>query len=174
MKPIDKRPTSKKPKRNSKLAEQLGKRDAFDLIEEELYLSLIRTVDLLSTSFTELFQQHGLSGPLYNALRIVAGQCKVDSHGVTVGTIASRLVCRNPDTTRLVDRLENLGYVVCVTCPEDARRRMVRITSSGESVIKALHRPMRELHKRQFSQLDEKNQLKLLRTLESIRSHLPS
>lgn len=164
MKPIAKKKTAA-----SNLAKQLGKRDAFDLVEEELFVSLIRTVDIISRGFGDLFQQHKLTSSLYNALRIVAGECRVNEHGITVGMIASRLVCRNPDTTRLVDRLEKLGYVDCVTCPQDARRRMVRITVEGHAVLKALHKPVRELHRRQFSRLDRKTQQRLLELLEQVR-----
>ncbi len=168
MKPIDK----KAPAAASDLAKQLGKRNAFDLIEEELFVSLIRTVDIISRGFSDLFQQHSLTDSLYNALRIVAGECKVNEHGITVGAIASRLVCRSPDTTRLVDRLEKLGYVACVTCPQDARRRMVRITDEGRAVLKVLHKPVRDLHRRQFSQLDKKTQQRLLELLEQLRNSI--
>ncbi|MFO0942979.1 MAG: MarR family transcriptional regulator [Pirellulales bacterium] len=165
MKPIDKKSPAA-----SNLAKQLGKRNAFDLIEEELFISLIRTVDIISRGFGDLFQKYKLTSSLYNALRIVAGECGVNEHGITVGMIASRLVCRNPDTTRLVDRLEKLGYVDCVTCPQDARRRMVRITGEGQSVLKALHKPVREIHRRQFSKLNKKTQQRLLELLEQARS----
>ncbi len=153
----------------SELAKQLGKRNAFDLIEEELFVSLVRTTDLLSRGFVDLFQQYNLSGPLYNALRIVNGESQVSVYGVTVGTIASRMVCRNPDTTRLVDRLEKLGYVKCVTCSEDARRRLVQMTEKGREVLKALHRPVRALHRKQFGSLDVESQQQLLSLLSQLR-----
>ncbi len=34
------------------------------------------------------------------------------------------MVCRQPDTTRLVDRLEALGFVKRTTSESDARKRM--------------------------------------------------
>ena len=150
------------------LAKQLGKRHAFDLVEEELYLSLVRTVDRLSHGYADLFQQFGLSSPLYNALRIVAGQCKSDSNGVSVGAISTMMVCRNPDTTRLVDRLVSLGFVKCVTCPKDARRRLVKVTELGLTVLGKLHRPVRNLHRRHFRTLDQQVQKQLIAWLERV------
>lgn len=156
----------------SPLAKQLGKRHAFDLIEEELFVSMARTFDLISRDFVELFHSFGLSEPLYNALRIVGGESQVSQHGLSVGTIASRMVCRNPDTTRLVDRLEKLGLVQCVTCTQDGRRRLVKITQSGNDLLKALHRPVRAIHRKQFAGLDSKSQQKLLELVEQLRSSL--
>lgn len=162
------------PAEASRLARQIGKRKPFDLLEEELFVSLIRTVDLLSHSGEELMEQFRLTGSLYNALRIVGGESRVNPDGITVGTIASRLVRRNPDTTRLVDRLEKLGYVQSVTCPEDGRRRMVRITAEGARVLQALRRPLRAMHRRQFRSLPRTTLQQMLSTLEEIRNNLES
>ncbi len=64
------KPTASRPLTD--LAEDLGKRQPFDLIEEELYVSMLRATDMMSTQLRVLFEQVSLSCPLYNALRIVA------------------------------------------------------------------------------------------------------
>ncbi len=110
------------------IAEELGKRDPFDLLEEEAFVNLARTADLLKHGFHNLFEPYELSDALYNALRIVGGEQKVSPEGITVGTISQRMVCRQPDTTRLVDRLESLGYVKRTTSESDGRKRMITIT----------------------------------------------
>lgn len=155
---------------HASLAEDIGKRDPFDLLEQEVFINLMRTVDLLSSEFNDLFDTHGLSGPLYNSLRIVAGEQKVSPEGITVGMISQRMVCRQPDTTRLVDRLESLGYVKRVTSDVDGRKRMVTITSKGLDVLSALHRPVRELHRQQFKCLSPAALGKLNKLLDTVRS----
>ncbi len=157
---------------SSTLAQELGKRNPFDLLEEEVFVSLIRTCDLLTHQVPNLFAEHDLTPPLYNALRIVGGEQKVNAHGITVGTISQRLVCRQPDTTRLVDRLEALGYVRRDSCKEDARRRMVRITPRGEEVLKSLHRPVRELHRKQFAHISRESLHQLNHLLQQVRDGL--
>lgn len=159
-------------KRGLTLAEDLGKRDPFDLLEQEVSINLLRTVDLISVDFTELFEQHGLSGPLYNSLRIIAGEQKVSPEGITVGKISQRMVCRQPDTTRLIDRLESLGFVKRVTSDTDARKRMITITAKGTTVLQALHRPVRELHRQHFKCLTPAALEKLNRLLDAVRNHL--
>lgn len=155
-----------------KLAEEIGKRDPFDLLEEEVYVSLMRTVDLLSSRFAELFAKYRLSNPLYNALRIVGGEQKFTGHGVPVGTISQRMVCRQPDTTRLIDRLESLGYVRRETCDVDARRRLVSLTPKGKEVLTALHRPTRDLNRRHFESLTPKALDQLNKLLLAVREGL--
>ncbi len=153
------------------LAEELGKRDPFDQLEQEVFINMVRIIDLLSSDFHALFEQYELSDPLYNALRIVAGEQKVSPAGITVGTISQRMVCRQPDTTRLIDRLEALGYVKREASDADARKRMVTLTRKGGEVISALHRPVRELHRRHFSCLTPAALRRLNQLLDTVRNH---
>ncbi len=168
---MDTKPTNSSV-REQTLAEELGKRQPFDLQEEELYVSMLRTCDRLSSQFQDVFAEHSLSESLYNALRIVAGEQKYTPDGITVGMISQRMVCRQPDTTRLIDRLETLGYVRRDKSEQDARRRMVRMTAKGAETLQALRRPVRELHRRNFHTLSEKDQIQLLRILEKVRHTL--
>ena len=169
---ISKSATKQSARGNVSLAEDLGKRDPFDLLEQEVSINLLRTVDLVGVEFEALFEKHDLSGPLYNVLRIVAGEQKVSPDGITIGTISQRMVCRQPDTTRLIDRLEALGLVKRVTSDVDARKRMVTITGKGSEVLSALHRPVRELHRKQFSCLSPAALLRLNKLLDTVRNHL--
>lgn len=169
----DTKRTSKKTSRGYvSLADDLAKRDPFDLLEEEVFVNLMRTVDRLSSEFTTLFGQHDLSGPLYNALRIIGGEQKVSPDGITIGTISQRMVCRQPDTTRLIDRLESLGYVTRMASDSDARKRMVTITTRGKQLLAELHRPVRDLHRQQFKSLSPAALQRLNKLLDTIRNDL--
>ena len=107
------------------LGDELGKRGSFDSAEQEAYLNLLRTVDELSGEFARLFRAHGVTDPQYNALRILRG------HGtrITMRTIAEEMVTREPDITRLVDRLERAGWAKrerCAHARSDERKRRGR------------------------------------------------
>src|SRR5438270_7092340 len=80
----------------------------FDSPEQEAYLNLWRTYDRLRALEDELFGRHGLTAQQYNALRLLRAE-----HPRPLPTLrlASRLVTRAPDITRLLDRLEQLGLV---------------------------------------------------------------
>src|SRR5580765_6665959 len=71
----------------------------------------------------------------YNVLRILRG-----SHpaGLPSGEIASRMVTRDPDITRLVDRLERRGLVMRLRGREDRRVVQVQITANGLELLRSL------------------------------------
>lgn len=124
------------------LQQELGKKNPFDRPEEEAYLNLVRTAELLRDRMAGLFAEHGLSEPQYNALRIVAAR---GDTGIPSQAIADDMVARDPDMTRLVDRLEQAGFVIRRRCAEDRRRVYVRITPKGRRVIQAIRKPAADL-----------------------------
>ena len=71
-------------------------------IEEAVYLELLRTTDMLSRGVAQLLKSHDLSATQYNVLRILRGA----PDGLLCGEIANRMITRDPDVTRLLDRLE--------------------------------------------------------------------
>src|SRR5207245_6033646 len=80
----------------------------FDSPEQEVFLNLWRTYDRLRTLEDELFSRYDLTPQQYNALRLLRGE-----HPNTMPTLllARRLVSRAPDITRLLDKLEQRGFI---------------------------------------------------------------
>lgn len=116
----------------SALAEEIGKRDAFVLPEEEAMLNVLRTAYRLQAPFDRLFREHGLSAPLYNVLRIVRG---VGGGGAPIGDIGDQMLNPGPDVPRLVDRLEELGLAERRRSDEDRRVVRVRLTPKGRRLL---------------------------------------
>ena len=81
----------------------------FSNLEDEALVALELTADRLQWRFSEMLKPHGLSPTQYNALRILRG---AKDEGRSRSEIAERMVNRDPDITRLVDRLERRGLVV--------------------------------------------------------------
>src|SRR5690348_18404914 len=94
----------------------------FDSPEQEAFLGLWRTYDRLRALEDELFAHYDLTPQQYNALRLLRRD-----HPVPVRTLdlATRLVSRAPDITRLLDKLEQRG-LVARDRPAD-NRRVVRV-----------------------------------------------
>ncbi len=143
------------------LQRELGRRLPFDSPEQEAHLNLARTEDCLMQAFERLFQEHGISGPQYNVLRILRGH---GSDGVPCLEIAKCMIHRMPDITRLSDRLEQAGLVERCRTREDRRVVLVKITPVGLEVLARLDEPVMDLHRRQLShlsreELDELNRL---------------
>ena len=81
---------------------ELQQKKPFAHPEEELYLSLIRTADMLTRHASRLLKEVGISHAQYNVMRILRG---AGPDGLPCGEISTRLITRDPDVTRLLDRL---------------------------------------------------------------------
>ncbi|MFZ0631437.1 MAG: MarR family transcriptional regulator [Acidobacteriaceae bacterium] len=120
--------------------------------EEALFVELVRTADRLSRGPAQLLREYDLSPAPYNVLRILRGA--VD--GLLCGEIADRMITREPDITRLLNRLEKRGLVRRCREDEDRRRVLVRITPAGLDLLSRLDPPIRELHRQQMGHLTRK------------------
>lgn len=151
------------------LQEEIGKRDPFVAPELEAYLNIVRTHAVLSRQTAALFKEHGISDAQYNALRIVAAAGK---QGVRSETIGRQMVAQDPDTTRLIDRLEKRGLVNRRKGKDDRRCTYVTIAEPGRKLVKRLDRPLAELHRSQLGHMNA-GQLKRLSKLLFEARHRP-
>ncbi|HTU90532.1 MAG TPA: MarR family transcriptional regulator [Gemmataceae bacterium] len=150
----------------SVLQEEIGKKNPFDSLEQETALNLCRTMDHLQQDPCRLFQEHGLSGPQYNVLRILRGH---SGDGLSCCEIAADMITRTPDITRLVDRLEQAGWVERRRHPDDRRIVRVKIMPAGLELLSRLDKPIVELHERQLGHLSRAELVELNRLLVKAR-----
>ena len=149
------RPLSDSPRN---LQEEIGKVSGFDCPEQEAFLNLVRTHAVLAGEFASLFKEFGLSEPQYNALRIVAA---AGGRGIRTETIGARMVARDPDTTRLIDRLGKSGLVSRTRSEEDRRCVLVEITDEGRQVLRRLRPRVDRMHREQLGHLDSRDLARL-------------
>jgi len=144
------------------------KRRPAPLPEELAFLELQRTADLLSRTVAHLLKAEELSANQYNVLRILRGA----PEGLTCGEIASRMITRDPDITRLLDRLEKRSLIS--RCRENPDRRMVmaRIAPAGKKLLARMDIPVREAHRRQLGHLGRNRLVALTKLLEAARSKI--
>ncbi|MCG3124291.1 MAG: hypothetical protein GIKADHBN_02748 [Phycisphaerales bacterium] len=142
-------------RRGPSLQQEIGKKQPFDLPEQEAYLNLVRTTSTLGVEFERFFREHGLSEATYNALRILRGATLGDAPPGrrACSEIGEQMVAQVPDVTRVVDRLEKLGLAQRCRCPQDRRVVYVKITRKGMSLLEALDDRILELHRRQLGHL---------------------
>jgi DNA-binding MarR family transcriptional regulator len=140
----------------------------FSNLEDEALVALELTADRLQWRFSEMLKPHGLSPTQYNALRILRG---AKDEGRSCSEIAERMVNREPDITRLVDRLEHRGLVVRSREGRDRRVITTRITRAGLELLEALDRPVEEFNRSMLSHLGEPQLRGLIKLLEAAREH---
>jgi DNA-binding MarR family transcriptional regulator len=133
--------------------------------EEVAFLELVRTTDMLSRGLVKVLKTEDLSSTQYNVLRILRGA----PEGLPCGEIANRMITRDPDITRLLDRLEKRQFIA--RCREELDRRtvMTRITPEGLKLLERLDGPIMTAHHKQLSHLGRKGLEELTGLLQAAR-----
>jgi DNA-binding MarR family transcriptional regulator len=134
--------------------------------EEALFLDLLRTTDKLSRGLVTVLKTEDLSANQYNVLRILRGSLD----GLPCGEIASRMITRDPDITRLLDRLEKRGLISRCRETKDRRMVMARITPEGLKLLGRLDAPVEEGHRKQLGHLGRERLRALTGLLRAARS----
>jgi len=134
------------------LQQDLKQKKPFRSLQQEAYLSVVRTSTALTDAMEELVKSHGISATQYNVLRILRGS---DAEGLCRNALRDRMLTRMPDMTRLLDRMEEAGLVARVREGEDRRMVMTRITAKGRGLLDDLDAPVIALHKKQMAGLTD-------------------
>jgi DNA-binding MarR family transcriptional regulator len=106
-----------------------------------------------------------LSPNQYNVLRILRGA----PDGLPCGEVGNRMITRDPDITRLLDRLEKRDLISRCREARDRRMVMARITSAGMDLLGRLDEPVREAHRSQLGHLGRERLDDLKELLQSAR-----
>ena len=148
------------------LQRDLKQRRAFASREEEAYLNLVRTTDLLTREVAAVLKPHQLSEAQYNVLRILRG---AGPDGYACSEVGRRLVTRDPDVTRLLDRLEARALIA--RAREHADRRVVttRISTTGLALLEKLDGPVREAVDGMLDHMNGRQLTALIQMLELAR-----
>jgi len=141
------------------------KRRAIPSVEEVAFIDLLRTCDLLSRGTAQVLKTEDLSATQYNVLRILRGA----PDGLACGEIADRMITRDPDITRLLDRLEKRRLIS--RCRETKDRRMVkvRIMPEGLKLLTRLDEPVQQIHRKQLGHLGRERLRELAELLQAAR-----
>jgi DNA-binding MarR family transcriptional regulator len=133
--------------------------------EEAVMLELIRTSDMLARGLVRVLKAENLSPTQYNVLRILRGA----PEGLPCGEIAGRMLTRDPDVTRLLDRLEKRQLISRCRETEDRRTVMTRITPEGLTILASLDEPVQAAHRHQLGHLGRERLRKLTQLLRVVR-----
>ncbi len=148
------------------LQKQIKQRAPFRSLEAEAFLNVLRTSAALTGEFAEMLKPYELTQPQYNVLRILRG---AGPDGLPSGDVGERMVSRDPDVTRLLDRMEARALVARERAREDRRVVTVRITPEGRRLVDALDEPVQALHARQLGHLSRDELVSLNALLERAR-----
>lgn len=137
-------------------------------LEEQVLVEMARTFELLSQGPTDMIKTEELSRTQYNVLRILRGS----PAGLSCGEIGERMITKDPDITRLLDRLEKRQLISRTRELPDRRTVVSRITTSGLAALARLDDPLQALHREQLSHLGPKRLAALRELLIACRQEL--
>jgi DNA-binding MarR family transcriptional regulator len=140
-------------------------------LEDQIFVAILKTADGLSHQAEQLIKSARLTMAQYNVLRILRG---AEPDGLLCRGISDRMISRDPDITRLLDRMETHGWITRQREKEDRRVVKTRITEEGLAVLKKLDQPVRELHKGQFSHMSASQLKTLAKLLEEVEKREPA
>jgi DNA-binding MarR family transcriptional regulator len=121
---------------------------------------------MLARGMVAILKTEDLSANQYNVLRILRGS----PGGLPCGEIASRMITRDPDITRLLDRLEKRGLISRSRETKDRRMVMARITPDGLKLLARLDEPVEKGHRKQLGHLGRGRLRALTELLQAARS----
>ena len=136
--------------------------------EESAFLDLLRTTDMLTRGMIGVLKKEDLSMTQYNVLRILRGA----PEGLACGEVANRMITRDPDITRLLDRLEKRGLISRTRETRDRRMVMARITPQGLKLLGRLDEPVQEAHRKQLGHLGRERLRALTALLHAAQANL--
>jgi DNA-binding MarR family transcriptional regulator len=161
-----------------KLLQEIHKVSPFENIQQEVTLNVMRTADHFSRNFEVLLKPYNLSSPQYNVLRILRGVSASDAlrgvqpdmKGIPCKCISEKMITRDPDITRLLDRLEARALITRQRDGKDRRVVITNITEEGLRILAELDRPVLDFHLQQLAHMPEEKLVQLVELLEMVRS----
>jgi len=138
----------------------------FELIEEEAILNVVRTAEVLQWAMADFLKEFDLSGVQYNVLRILRG---AGTAGATCSQIGERLLTRDPDITRLLDRMEARDLIARERSSTDRRSIITRISVAGLALVDRIDQPLHNLIRTRLGKFGREALQGLIGELERMR-----
>jgi len=151
----------------SKLQQELKQSVPFRSREQEAYLSLLRTADALEAQVEAKLKEFGLTGTQYNALRILRG---AGPEGLPCSEIGERMITRDPDITRLLNRLQSRGLAIRTRGKSDRRVICGKITAEGQKLLREIDEPLEKFGHEILKHVSQEKLQELIGLLELVRS----
>ncbi len=133
--------------------EEVLKQEKFDNIHEKLALNFIYTANRIESKINCLLKGSNLSSQQYNVLRILKGQYPTP---VTLLQIKERMLDKESNVSRLVEKLFQAGLINRKQCPNDRRQLDIILTHKGHELLDYLNPKVKDEIEKQFNITKEK------------------
>jgi DNA-binding MarR family transcriptional regulator len=117
-----------------KIEEEI-KQQRFVSPNQKAVINLLYTANWLLAKQKDVFRPHNLTLQQFNILRILRGQ---HPKSISATEIKSRMLDKNSDVSRLLDRMTAKGLVTKKTCLNDKRAADINLTPEGLALLTEL------------------------------------
>ena len=135
----------------------------------KLVVNLKFTAGWLSGLHNRIFKLYGISSQQFNVLRILKGQYPKPSSLIL---IRERMLDKDSNASRLIDKLEISGFTKRVQCPNDRRQVDITITQKGIDLLEKINPETERLTQSSIKLSIEEAQI-LNRLLDKLRGPEP-
>ena len=128
---------------------------------KKVIINFMYTQNVIGDKLHEILKPYDISREQYNVLRILRGQ---KGKPANMCVIQERMLSKNSNTTRLIDKLLLKNYVTREVCPDNRRKIEVLITQKGVNILTELDPVVLE-HEKLFANNLTSQELEQLNTL---------
>lgn len=136
---------------------------------KKVILNILYTQNILNDKLNEILKPYDLSAEQYNVLRILRGQ---KGKPANMCVLQERMITKNSNTTRLIDKLLLKDLVTREVCPENRRKIEILITLKGLEILTELDPKIDEYEHLFANNLNSEQLEQLNILLEKYRKHL--
>ncbi|MDP2176558.1 MAG: MarR family transcriptional regulator [Bacteroidota bacterium] len=140
----------------------------FGTSHEKAIINIIFTANYIQDKFKSEFKKFDITLPQYNVLRILKG--KKGEHA-TCGLIKNVMLDKNPDVTRLCDKLYEKQYIHRNLNPDNRREVLLSISNNGLKLIDEISPLFESIYQHLF-EISENDMLQLSDHLDLVRDKI--
>jgi DNA-binding MarR family transcriptional regulator len=118
------------------------KQKKFINAHQKAVINLVYTVNWMQDKHQKVFKSFNITAQQFNILRILKGQ---HPNSTSATEIKARMLDKNSDVSRLLDRLVAKNVIVKKACPTDKRAFDVNLTEAGLELLRTLDKKQSEL-----------------------------
>lgn len=109
---------------------------------QKAVINLIYTAGWMQGKQQDTFKPFNITSQQFNILRILRGQ---HPNSISATEIKSRMLDKNSDVSRLLDRLLAKKVITKKTCPNDKRAADINLTEEGIELLKAIDKKQQQI-----------------------------
>ena len=147
------------------IEKEIRQQNKFSSEYEKMIVNILFTGSWLDTLNNSRLKPYGITTQQYNILRILRGQ---HPNPATINMLIERMLDKNSNASRLVEKLRMKGLVTRSTNPKDKRAVSVLITETGLRVLEEIG-TQHSAFEKQFHTITEKEAAQVNALLDKLR-----